>query len=123
MSNPKRLDAPPANLRELDRGSAVTKAIGVEPRLIFPKEEPVFKREAAAKEEAEKLAKSAGPVPPDLAKAMKTMSDLANIALKAAQRSEAAAQRIEAALVEKAAPSIKSALAKIDQAGLFKKGR
>lgn len=126
MTKPPRLDAPSADLRALDRGPLITKAIGVEPRVC-----PTAAQERAAletkwakdKDAAEKLSKSAQPVPADLSKAVKTMADLANIALKAAERSEAAARRIEAALVEKAAPSIKSALAKIDQAGLFKKGR
>lgn len=123
MTNQPRLDAPPANLRALDRGTATTKAIGVEPRLVFPKEEPVFKREAAAKDEAAKLAKSDAPVPQDLAKAVKAIAGLADIALKAAERSEAAARRIEAAVEAVTAPTLKSALAKIDQALPSKKGR
>jgi hypothetical protein len=122
MTNQSRLDAPPANLRELDRGP-ITKSIGVEPRLVFPKEEPVFKREAAAKDEAAKLAKSDAPVPQDLAKAVKAIAGLADIALKAAERSEAAARRIEAAVEAVTAPTLKSALAKIDQALPSKKGR
>jgi hypothetical protein len=59
----KRLDAPAANLRELDRGR-ITKTIGVEPRINPVPTEIVFKRQAAA--EAEALGKLAKSELPDL---------------------------------------------------------
>jgi hypothetical protein len=115
MSTYKRLDAPPADLRELDRGP-LTKAAGplVEPR-ITPRAEPIVLNE-------NKVAKAAPAPKADLSKVLREMEKFATLAVKAAERSEAAAKRIEAALVEKSAPTLKSALAKIEAAAQ-KKGR
>lgn len=117
MTKQTRLDAPPADLRALDRGPACTKTFKVEPRVCptAAQERAALEKKWAA-EESQRLAKSAAPASSDdLAKAVKTMADLANIVLKAAERIEKAAPSL--------APDLKSALAKIDQALALKKGR